>query len=156
MPPRPGLGARDTLRLESGYCLYGHELDDDTTPYEAGLGWVVKPTDADGEPIDFVGRDALVRQKADGIESKLIGLVVEGRGIPRAGYPVVAKSDPTEAESVVIGTVTSGSQSPTLGQGVALAFVPNDPAYTTVGVELGVQIRNRTLSATVTKPPFHK
>ena len=145
-----GLGARDTLRLEAGYCLYGHELDDETTPYEAGLGWVVKPDSADGQPIDFVGRDALVQQKADGVPRRLVGLKVEGRGIPRAGYPVV------DGDGAEIGVVTSGSQSPVLSQGVALAFVPNDARYTEVGTELGVSVRGRVLPATVTKPPFHK
>jgi len=140
-----GLGARDTLRLEAGYCLYGHELDADTTPLEAGLGWVVKP-----DAADFVGRDALVRQKADGIPRKLVGLVVEGRGIPRAGYPI------TDADGTDIGVVTSGSQSPVLGQGVALGFVPNDPAYTAAGTPLGVRVRSRVLPAVVTRPPFHK
>jgi len=139
-----GLGARDTLRLEAGYCLYGHELDDATTPLDAGLGWVVKP-----DAGDFVGREALVRQKADGIRTKLVGLVVEGRGIPRAGYPIV------DADGTEIGTVTSGSQSPTLAKGIALGFVPNDPAYTTVGTALGIDVRGRVLPATVTKPPFH-
>ena len=140
-----GLGARDTLRLEAGYCLYGHELDRDTTPFEAGLGWVVKLDSA-----DFVGRDALVQQKADGIPRKLVGLVVEGRGIPRAGYPIV------DGDGTEIGVVTSESQSPTLGKGVALGFVPNDAEYTAAGTELGVSVRGRVLPAVVTKPPFHK
>ncbi len=138
-----GLGARDTLRLEAGYCLYGHELDDETSPYEAGLGWVVKP-----DAGDFVGRDALVKQKADGVPRKLVGLVIEGRGIPRAGYAVVR-------DGAEVGVVTSGSQSPVLGQGVALALVTNDPDVTALGTELGVSVRNRVLPATVTKPPFH-
>ena len=138
-----GLGARDTLRLEAGYCLYGHELDDDTTPLEAGLGWVVKPD------TDFEGRDALAAQKAEGTDRKLVGLVVGGRGIPRAGYPVLG---PDEAE---IGVVTSGGQSPTLGRGVALGYVPNDPAFTAPGTALAVSVRGRVFPATVTKPPFH-
>ena len=140
-----GLGARDTLRLEAGYCLYGHELTDDTTPLEAGLGWVVKP-----DAGDFVGRDALAAQKAEGVPRRLVGLVVEGRGIPRAGYPVV------DADGAEIGTVTSGSQSPTLGQGVALALVASDPGHTAPGTRLGISVRGRVLPATVTKPPFHK
>lgn len=140
-----GLGARDTLRLEAGYCLYGHELDPTTTPLEAGLGWVVKP-----DAADFVGRDALVQQKTDGIPRKLVGLVVEGRGIPRAGYPIV------NADGAEIGVVTSGSQSPTLGKGIALGFVPNDKAYTALGTDLGVSVRGRPLPAVVTKPPFHE
>ena len=140
-----GLGARDTLRLEAGYCLYGHELDAETTPYEAGLGWVVKP-----DAGDFVGRDALVEQKAAGVPRRLVGLVVEGRGLPRAGYPIV------DADGIEVGAVTSGSQSPVLGTGVALGYVPNDAAYTAPGTQLGVQVRGKTLPATVTKPPFHK
>ena len=140
-----GLGARDTLRLEAGYCLYGHELDDDTTPLEAGLGWVVKP-----DAGDFVGRDALVQQKAGGLDRKLVGLVVEGRGIPRAGYPIV------DADGLEVGTVTSGGQSPTLGRGVALGYVRNEPSLTTPGARLGVSVRGRSLPATVTTPPFHK
>ena len=142
---RAGLGARDTLRLEAGYCLYGHELDDETTPLEAGLGWVVKP-----DAGDFVGRDALVAQKGAGVPRRLVGLVVEGRGIPRAGYPIL------DADGAQVGVVTSGSQSPTLGQGVALGFVPNDAAYTAPGTALGVGVRGRVLAATVAKPPFHR
>ena len=140
-----GLGARDTLRLEAGYCLYGHELTDDVTPLEAGLGWVVKL-----DAADFVGRDRLAAQKAAGVERKLVGLVVEGRGIPRAGYAI------TDPDGVPIGEVTSGSQSPGLGSGVALGYVPNDPAYTAPGTSLGVAVRSRVLPAVVTKPPFHK
>ncbi|MEM0961959.1 MAG: glycine cleavage system aminomethyltransferase GcvT, partial [Bacteroidota bacterium] len=140
-----GLGARDTLRLEAGYCLYGHELDDATTPLQAGLGWVVK-LDAG----DFVGRDALARQKADGIDRKLVGLVVSERGIPRAGYPIV------DADGIDVGTVTSGSQSPVLGRGVALGYVSNDPSLTAPGTALGIGVRSRTLPAVVTRPPFHK
>lgn len=140
-----GLGARDTLRLEAGYCLYGHELDDDTSPLEAGLGWVVK-LDAG----DFVGRDALARQKASGVDRRLVGLVVDGRGIPRAGHLIL---DPDGLE---LGTVTSGSQSPTLGRGVALGYVPNDAGLTAPGTQLSVSVRGRALPATVTKPPFHK
>ena len=139
-----GLGARDTLRLEAGYCLYGHELDRDTTPLEAGLGWVVKP-----DASDFVGRDALVRQKESGIPRKLVGLVAESRSIPRAGHEIVT------TDGKPVGIVTSGSQSPVLGKGVALGYVPNDPAYTTAGTPLGISVRGRVQAATVTKPPFH-
>lgn len=140
-----GLGARDTLRLEAGFCLYGHELDRETTPLEAGLGWVVKP-----DAADFVGKDALVQQKEAGVPRKLVGLVVEGRGIPRAGYPI------TNADGEDVGTVTSGSQSPVLGKGIALGYVPNEERYTAPGTELGIRVRNRVLPAVVTKPPFHK
>jgi aminomethyltransferase len=140
-----GLGARDTLRLEAGYCLYGNELDDETTPLEAGLGWVVKP-----DAGDFVGRDALARQKADGVPRKLVGLVVEGRGLPRQGYPI------TDGDGEDVGVVTSGSPSPVLGQGVALGYVPNEERYTAPGARLGVRVRSRVLPAVVTRPPFHK
>ena len=140
-----GLGARDTLRLEAGYCLYGHELDDDTTPYDAGLGWVVKP-----DASDFVGRNALVRQREQGVPRRLVGLVIEERGIPRPGYPI------TDGEGRPVGIVTSGSQSPILGKGIALGYVPNDPAFTEPGTRLGVAVRTKVLPAIVTKPPFHK
>lgn len=140
-----GLGARDTLRLEAGYCLYGHELDDTTTPLEAGLGWVCK-LDAG----DFVGRDALVRQKADGVPRKLVGFVLGERGIPRQGCALL------DAEGAAVGTVSSGTQSPTMGHGIGLGYVPNDPAYTAVGTALGIDIRGRALQAAVAKPPFHK
>ncbi|HIL56509.1 MAG TPA: glycine cleavage system aminomethyltransferase GcvT, partial [Rhodothermales bacterium] len=132
-----GLGARDTLRLESGFCLYGHELTDETTPLEAGLGWVTKLETKDGEPIAFVGADAIRQQKAAGVPRKLVGFVVDGRGIAREGYPIVN----TEGEE--IGTVTSGSQSPALGSGIGLGFVPNDAAYTAPGTRLAVRVRSR-------------
>ena len=139
-----GLGARDTLRLEAGYCLYGHELTDETTPLEAGLGWVVKP-----DAKDFVGRAALVAQKAAGVPRRLVGLVCEGRGIPRDGCAVSTRSGAT------VGMVTSGTQSPLLGAGIALALVDNRPELTAVGTRLAVDVRGRPLAATVTKPPFH-
>ena len=139
-----GLGARDTLRLEAGYCLYGHELNDETTPLDAGLGWVVK-LDAG----DFVGRDALAKQKADGPAKKLVGLVSEGRRVPRQGYAI------TDADGAPIGEVTSGTQSPTAGVGIALGYVPRDEAYTAPGTVLGIDVRGRQLDATVTRPPFH-
>ena len=140
-----GLGARDTLRLEAGFCLYGHELTDDTTPLEAGLGWVVKP-----DAKDFVGREALVAQKAAGVPRRLVGLVCEGRGLPREGFAVL------DADGETVGVVTSGSQSPALGTGVALALVDNRPETTALGTRLGIDVRGRRLEATVTKPPFHK
>ena len=140
-----GLGARDTLRLEAGFCLYGHELTEKTTPLEAGLGWVVK-LDTD----DFVGRGALAAQKEQGIARKLVGFVLDERGIPRQGYPLV------DADGKPVGEVTSGSQSPVLGQGIGLGYVPNDPSFTAPGSTIGVSVRGRVLPATVTKPPFHK
>jgi len=140
-----GLGARDTLRLEAGFALYGHELTDDITPLEAGLGWVVK-LDAG----DFTGADALRRQKEAGVRRKLVGFVMEERGIPRQGYPL------TDADGRPLGEVSSGSQSPALGVGIGLGFVPNDPAFTAPGAPLRVDVRGRLLTATVKKPPFHK
>jgi aminomethyltransferase len=139
-----GLGARDTLRLEAGYCLYGHELTDETTPLEAGLGWVVKP-----DAKEFVGREALVAQKAAGVPRRLVGLVCDGRGLPRDGFTV------TDEAGAPVGTVTSGSQSPVLGTGVALALVENRPDLTAAGTRLAIDVRGRPLAATVTKPPFH-
>ena len=140
-----GLGARDTLRLESGFCLYGHELDDETTPLEAGLGWVTKL-----DASDFVGADALREQKEAGVPRKLVGFVVEGRGIPREGYPIL------DARGETVGVVTSGTQSPVLGQGIGLGLVQNVPELTAPGSELTIQVRGRELTATVRKPPFHK
>ncbi|SHK96180.1 glycine cleavage system aminomethyltransferase GcvT [Rhodothermus profundi] len=140
-----GLGARDTLRLEAGYCLYGNELDESTNPLEAGLSWVVK-----FDKGHFIGREALLRIKEAGPARRLIGLVLEARGIPRAGYPIV------DATETPIGQVTSGSLSPVLQQGIALGYVPNQPAYTEPGQPLGVQIRRQILPAHVHKPPFVK
>jgi aminomethyltransferase len=111
-----GLGARDTLRLEAGYSLYGHELTDETTPLEAGLGWVTKL-----QKGEFVGRDALAPRRRPGCERKLVGFVVEDRGIPRQGYAI------TTPEGEPVGEVTSGSQSPVLGRGMGLGYVANRP-----------------------------
>ncbi|HYE96426.1 MAG TPA: glycine cleavage system aminomethyltransferase GcvT [Rubricoccaceae bacterium] len=140
-----GLGARDTLRLEAGFALYGHELTDDVNPLEAGLGWVVKL-----DKGEFTGSEALRQVKEAGPRRKLVGFVVEDRGVPRQGYAL------TDADGQPIGEVTSGTQSPTLGQGVGLGFVPNDAAFTTPGSALGVDVRGRVLKAAVRKPPFHK
>lgn len=140
-----GLGARDTLRLEAGYCLYGNDLDEHHSPLEAGLGWLVK-LDKD----DFIGHDALQRAKDEGLSRKLVGFVLNDRGIPRHGYPILSP------EGEDIGTVTSGSQSPILQQGIGLGYVTNDPIYTEPGQSIGIGVRGRTLAATVHKPPFHK
>ena len=139
-----GLGARDTLRLEAGYCLYGNDLDEATNPLEAGLGWTVKL-----DKGDFVGKEALERVKAEGPKRKLVGLVMEQRGIPRHGYEILADGE-------AIGVVTSGTQSPVLGKGIALGYVPNEAAYTEPGRPLEVALRGRPAPATVQKPPFHK
>ncbi|MDE0649554.1 MAG: glycine cleavage system aminomethyltransferase GcvT, partial [Gammaproteobacteria bacterium] len=107
-----GLGARDSLRLEMGYALYGNDLDEEHSALESGLGWVVKPGKG-----DFSGRDALVRQKAEGIPRRLVGLRLLERGFPRPGYGIVAEGE-------VAGTLTSGTVSPSLGEGIALGYLP--------------------------------
>lgn len=140
-----GLGARDTLRLEAGYCLYGNDLDDNHHPLEAGLGWVVKP-----DKGDFVGREALRQARADGLDRRLVAFVMDERGIPRAGYPIQSP------EGYEIGVVTSGSQSPTLGKGIGMGYVTNEAAYTAPGAALQIDIRGRTAPATVKRPPLHK
>lgn len=137
-----GLGARDSLRLEAGLCLYGNELSDEHSPYEAGLGWIVK-LDKD----DFVGKAALEAQKAEGVARKLVGFTLEGRGIPRAGYRVLADDAP-------VGEVTSGTMSPTLKIPIGMAYVPTSLAAE--GSRFHVEIRNKSVPAKVTKLPFYK
>lgn len=137
-----GLGCRDSLRLEMGYALYGNDLDEDTSPLEAGLGWVVK-MDKD----DFVGRVALARQKEQGIARKLVGFRLKERGFPRHGYPV-------SVDGADAGVVTSGVLSPTLGEGVGMAYVP--AAAAKPGTEIGIVIRGAAVPAEVVRPPFHK
>jgi aminomethyltransferase len=138
-----GLGARDTLRLEAGMPLYGNELDTATTPFDAGLERVVKLD----KPGDFVGRTALERVAADGPRKRLVGLVVEGRGIARHGYPVHAG----ERRS---GIVTSGTQSPTLGVPIAMAFVA--PTDAEPGTMLDIEIRDARVPARVVPLPFYR
>lgn len=138
-----GLGARDTLRIEAGYSLYGNDITEETNPLEAGLGWLVKL-----EKDDFVGKAALERIKERGPERKLVGFAMQERGIPRTGYPILDESDSE------IGVVTSGTQSPLLHQGIGLGYVPNDPVYSTPGVRIGVSIRGRPHDAEIVKPPF--
>lgn len=136
-----GLGARDTLRLEKGYCLYGNDIDDTTSPIEAGLGWITKLNK--GEFID----SALLReQKETGTTRRLVGFNMVDRGIPRHDYIIV------DAEGNPIGKVTSGTQSPTLGQAIGLGYV-NDP-YNVTGSEIYIQVRNKNLKAEVVKLPF--
>ena len=137
-----GLGARDTLRLEMGYCLYGHELNDTTSPLEAGLGWITKFTKA------FINHENLKKQKEEGLQKKLIGFKLLERGIPRADYPIL------NAEGKEIGIVTSGSQSPSLGIGIGLGFV--DIAYAKAGTEIKIQIRKKSVAAKVEKLPLLK
>ncbi|WP_101690009.1 glycine cleavage system aminomethyltransferase GcvT [Dysgonomonas massiliensis] len=139
-----GLGARDTLRLEMGFCLYGNDLDETTTPLEAGLGWITKF--AEGK--NFIGRSVLEKQKADGLTRKLCGFELQEKGIPRNGYEIVNDKDE------VIGHVTSGTMSPTRKIGVGLGYVK--PEYTTIGTEIFIKVRNKNLKALVVKPPFRK
>jgi aminomethyltransferase len=136
-----GLGARDTLRLEMGYPLHGHELGPGITPLQAGLGWVVgwdKPA--------FAGRDALLAERARGPARRLAGIALEGRRIPRQGCPVLLNGRQA-------GEVTSGNLSPTLGRGIALAFLPSGTA---LGTNVEVEIRHRRAGGIVTRPPFVK
>ncbi|MDD2476721.1 MAG: glycine cleavage T C-terminal barrel domain-containing protein, partial [Dysgonamonadaceae bacterium] len=139
-----GLGARDTLRLEMGFNLYGNDMSEDTTPLEAGLGWITKFTEGN----DFIGRDALEKQKNEGVKRKLCAFTLLERGIPRNGYKIVNSSDE------VIGEVTSGTQSPIMKVGIGMGYV--SPEYAKLGTEIYIQVRNRNLKAEVIKPPFRK
>ena len=136
-----GLGCRDSLRLEMAYRLYGSDMDDDATPLEAGLGWVVK-----FDKGDFVGRAALLRQREAGLSRKLVGFQLTQAGIARHGYPVVQDGRP-------VGVVTSGTRSPTLGTSIGLAYVP--PALAAEGSTFAVDVRGRPVAATVVKTPFY-
>jgi aminomethyltransferase len=138
-----GLGCRDTLRLEAAMALYGQDIDDTTTPLEAGLGWLVH-LDTKG---DFIGREVLTQQKAQGIPRKLVGLQTQGRNIARHGYSVLSSDK-------VIGEVTSGTLSPTLGYPIALAYVPTQLA--TFKQQLDVEIRGKAYPAVVVKRPFYR
>lgn len=139
-----GLGARDTLRLEMGFCLYGNDIDDTTSPLEAGLGWITKFVDGK----NFTNRAALERQKAEGVTRKLIGFEMQDRGIPRHGYAL------TDADGNTIGHVTSGTMSPLRKIGIGLGYV--DVAYSKPGTEIWLDNRGRKLKALVVKPPFRK
>ena len=134
------MGARDTLRLEMGYCLYGNDIDDKTCPIEAGLGWVTKFNKEFTNSVFWQGR------KESGGENKLIGLVMIDRGIPRAGYELFNEQDEK------IGRVTSGSQSPSLQKGIGLGYVEKTQAK--LGNTIYVGVRNRRLKAEIMKPPF--
>ena len=136
-----GLGARDTLRLEMKYALYGNDIDDTTTPLEAGLGWVVKL-----DKPDFIGKAALVQQKAAGLSRRLVGFEMVGRAPARHDYPVV------DAAGAPIGRVTSGSFSPTLKKNIGMAYVPT--GLDKVGSPINIQIRERAEPAVVVKTPF--
>jgi aminomethyltransferase len=137
-----GLGARDTLRLEARLMLYGNDITEETHPLEAGLGWVVKLGAG-----DFMGRDALRAIKAAGLERKLVGFEMTGRGIARQGYPIVAGGNP-------VGEVTSGSPGPTVGRNIGLGYVPL--ALAKAGTALGIEIRGKVVDAVVVRTPFYK
>jgi aminomethyltransferase len=139
-----GLGCRDTLRLEAGFCLYGNDLDDTTSPIEAGLGWITKFVDGK----DFTNRAALEQQKKEGVQRKLIGFEMIDRGIPRHGYTLV------DADGNKIGVVTSGTMSPVRKIGIGMGYVQT--AYAALGSEIYVDLRGRRLKAQVVKPPFRK
>ncbi|HEY0840144.1 MAG TPA: glycine cleavage system aminomethyltransferase GcvT [Vulgatibacter sp.] len=137
-----GLGARDSLRLEAKLALYGNDIDEEHTPLEAGLGWIVKL-----DKPSFVGKAALEKQKAEGVKRKLVGFTLTERGIPRHGYPVLS-------DGKQVGVVTSGTMSPTLGQPIGLAYVP--PELAPEGSTFAVEIRGKPVAARVVKTPFYK
>lgn len=135
-----GLGARDTLRLEMGYCLYGNDIDDETTPLEAGLGWITKFTK------EFTAKEILEKQKAAGVTKKLVGIQMIDKGIPRHGYEI------KNTVGEVIGAITSGTQSPTLGKPVAMGYVR--VPFNQIDTEVYVKVRDKLLIAKVVKIPF--
>ncbi|HTK18644.1 MAG TPA: glycine cleavage system aminomethyltransferase GcvT [Mucilaginibacter sp.] len=137
-----GLGARDTLRLEMGFCLYGNDIDDATSPLEAGLGWVTKFSK------DFTNSSALQQQKQEGTKRKLVGFEMIDRGIPRHDYEIV------DADGNVIGKVTSGTQSPSLQKAIGMGYVKNE--FAKEGSEIFISIRDNKVKAKVVKPPFYK
>lgn len=145
-----GLGARDLLRLEMAYLLYGNDISEDTTPLEAGAEWVV-----DFSKGEFIGRDALRRQQAQGVSRRLVAFELLQKGVPRHGFPI---RSPTlsngQAGTEPIGEVTSGNLSPILQKGIGLGYVP--PAFASVGTTLAIDIRGRMVPAVVVKPPFYK
>jgi aminomethyltransferase len=137
-----GLGARDTLRLEMGYNLYGHDIDDQTSPIEANLSWITKFVDGN----DFIDRPLLESQKTNKTDRILRGFIMKERGIPRQHYPI------TNDAGEVIGEVTSGTQSPILQNGIGMGYVRSD--YSKVGTTIFIQVRNKNLKAEITKTPF--
>jgi aminomethyltransferase len=137
-----GLAARDTLRLEMGYCLYGNDINDTTSPFEAGLGWITKFTK------DFVNSEALAKEKAHGPERKLVAFELDERGIPRHDYDIV------DGQGKKIGIVTSGTMSPSMGKGIGLGYVPT--IFSEIGSKIQIQIRKKAIPATIVKLPFYK
>jgi aminomethyltransferase len=139
-----GLAARDTLRLEMGYCLYGNDINDTTSPLEAGLGWITRFTEGN----DFIDREFLEKQKKTGVEKKLVGFIMIDRGIPRQHYEIVNNM------GELIGEVTSGTMSPMLKQGIGMAYIKT--AFSETGNEIFIRIRNKDLKATIVTFPFYK
>ena len=137
-----GLAARDTLRLEMGYCLYGNDIDDTTSPLEAGLGWITKFNNG----RKFIDREFLTMQKTEGLTRRLRGFVLTGRGIPRHGYELV------NSEGETIGNVTSGTMSPVLNKGIGMGYVAKE--YSAFGTSIFVKIRNKVIPAEIVKFPF--
>jgi len=137
-----GLGARDTLRLEMGFCLYGNDIDDTTSPLEAGLGWITKITD----DRKFIDREFLAMQQKEGVTRRLRGFVMAERGIPRHDYHLY------NAEGARIGSVTSGTMSPVLNQGIGLGYVAKE--YAAFGTRIYVGIRDKKIAADIVKLPF--
>ncbi len=139
-----GLAARDTLRLEMGFCLYGNDITDTTSPLEAGLGWITKFVEGN----DFINRAALEQQKADGVKKRLVGFELLERGIPRQHYPIL------NGEGETIGEVTSGTISPMINKGIGMGMIEN--AFANNGHEILIGIRNKQIPARIVKPPFYK
>ncbi|PWH81289.1 glycine cleavage system aminomethyltransferase GcvT [Brumimicrobium oceani] len=137
-----GLGARDTLRLEMGFCLYGNDIDETTSPFEAGLGWVTKFNK------DFTNSEALKAEKEAGIKNKLVGFELKDKGVPRQGYPIL------NAAGDEIGRVTSGTMSPSLNKAIGMGYVPVE--LSTEGSEIFIGVRKKSLAAVVVKTPFYK
>jgi len=137
-----GLGARDTLRLEMGYCLYGNDVDDDTSPIEAGLGWITKFSK------DFINAEALKKQKEEGVARRLVGFEMQSKGIPRRDYEIHDNHNQT------IGRVTSGTMSPSLSKGIGLGYVKTECSKD--GTEIFIVVRNKKIPAKIVKPPFIK
>jgi aminomethyltransferase len=137
-----GLGARDTLRLEMGFCLYGNDIDDNTSPLEAGLGWITRFTK------DFTSRPALEKQKKEGVERKLVGFEMVEKGIPRHGYEI------KDQTGMLIGVVTSGTQSPSLNKAIGMGYVRT--AFAGIGTDIYIKVRDKLLQARVAKIPFDR
>ncbi len=137
-----GLGARDTLRLEMGYCLYGNDIDQTTNPIEGGLGWITKLAKG-----DFIGKTVIERCKADGAKRKLVGMMLKEKAVPRHGYPLLVNGEN-------VGVVTSGTFSPSLEKGIAMGYVARQHAE--IGTTLQIDVRGKALDATIVALPFLK